>query len=217
MSRTVYKTEAELMETAQIRIENTRNQPIIKENMNRLGYGEEKLKKGEDYLAAAQSAYNFKKQEDFETKETSTKFNDLKESIGTQYKEHREIAKVVFKNTPNVLFKLGVNGKLSENYVKWNETINTFYSVSSADKTIQDALAAMAVTPEQVNKQKIDLVEMEKEHIDYVREKGESQEATAQKNKSFEDLKKWNSEFKAVAKIALKEHIQLLEALRIKA
>ena len=212
-----YRTNAELMESAQIKIENTRNQPVIKENMSRLGYDEEKLKKGEACLEAARSAYNFKKHEDYETKEVSIKFKTLKEAISEQYREHREIAKVLFKDTPDRLLRLGINGKVPDAYVKWLETVNTFYTVSGVDIQIKDALATMSVTTEQINKQKTDLVELEKEHIDFVRERGESQDATAQKNKAFDDLKDWLSNFKAIAKIALKEHPQLLEALLIKA
>jgi len=212
-----YKTEAEVLETSRIRFENTKNQPIIAENMAKYGYNEAKLTEGAKLLETAEGTYNFKKQEDHETKEINEHFKALKTSINTMYSKHREIAKIAYKKEPDVLLRLDINGKMPEGYVKWVETIKTFYVTSIGDQKIQAKLATLAVTGEELNKQKTDLEQLEHDRADYVREKGESQDATSQKDNAFDDLKEWMSEFKAVAKIALADHPQLLEALRIKA
>ena len=48
---------------------------------------------------------------------------------------------------------------------------------------------------------------------DYLREKGESQDATKQKDAAFRAIETWLSDFFAVARIALEDNPQLLEAL----
>jgi len=60
----------------------------------------------------------------------------------------------------------------------------------------------------------ITLVEaVEAAKFEYYREEGESQEATSQKNTDIEIIRNWMSEFFAIARIALKNKPQLLEAL----
>jgi len=46
-------------------------------------------------------------------------------------------------------------------------------------------------------------------------EKGEAQEATQQRNAAIEALDEWLSDFKVVARIALEDTPQLLEALNL--
>ena len=57
------------------------------------------------------------------------------------------------------------------------------------------------------------LEKLEKSRADYMKEKGESQNATQLKDESFRNLNRWMSDFYAVARIALKDNPQLLEAL----
>ena len=55
--------------------------------------------------------------------------------------------------------------------------------------------------------------ELETARAVYLRELGESQEATRTKDAAFAKIDDWMGEFYAVAKIALEEKPQLLEAL----
>jgi hypothetical protein len=217
MCKSDYHTDAEVLEISGIRLENTKNQPIIAKNMAKYGYNETKLNEGWSLLKAAKTAYNFKKQEEHETNEVKNNFDILKMSINILYSKHRKIAKVLFAKTSEELLRLGINGRLPENYVRWYETVNTFYVTCLGDQEIQNKLATMAVSAEQLNRQKANLKLLEQDRADYVRERGESRDATSKKDNAFDKLEKWMSEFKAVAKIALEEHPQLLEALRIKA
>ncbi|RRD60443.1 hypothetical protein [Tannerella forsythia] len=54
---------------------------------------------------------------------------------------------------------------------------------------------------------------MRQARADYLREKGESQDATKQKDAAFRAIETWLSDFFAVARIALEDNPQLLEAL----
>ena len=55
--------------------------------------------------------------------------------------------------------------------------------------------------------------EVEAARAAYLKEKGESQDATTIKDTAFAKLDDWMSEFYAVARIALEDNPQLLEAL----
>ena len=71
----------------------------------------------------------------------------------------------------------------------------------------------MKITAEQLNAANALIADVETTRADYLREKGESQNATQTKDASFAVLDDWMSEFYAVARIALEDQPQLLEAL----
>ncbi len=74
-------------------------------------------------------------------------------------------------------------------------------------------MARLAITPEQLTAGKTLLTELETARAEYLKEKGESQEATKIKDAAFAKMDDWMSEFYAVARIALEDKPQLLEAL----
>jgi hypothetical protein len=98
-------------------------------------------------------------------------------------------------------------------YVKWLETVRKFYTTSIADVEIQTKLSRLKITPDDLNAAKALIPEVETLRAAYLKEKGESQDATTLKDAAFAKLDAWMSEFYAVARIALEDNPQLLEAL----
>jgi hypothetical protein len=71
----------------------------------------------------------------------------------------------------------------------------------------------LKVTSEDLNAANTLISELEAARSEYLKEKGESQDSTKQKDAAFATLDDWMSEFYAVARIALEDNLQLLEAL----
>ncbi|MBN1252628.1 MAG: hypothetical protein JXA16_10865, partial [Bacteroidales bacterium] len=198
-----------------IRFENAENQPTIAEKLNEYGYTPEKLAQGKALKAKAEEAYNLKKKEENESIEIFNKFENKQKEISESYTKDRKITKIAYSKTSEVLKKVGINGAVPKSYVKWQETVKTFYNIAKENTEIQSKLATLNVNIEHITEMCNSITELEHLRADYLREKGESQDATNLKDKAFAELENWMREFKAIAKIALDEHSQLLEALKI--
>jgi len=95
------------------------------------------------------------------------------------------------------------------------ETIKTFYNGLQADSTLLGQLAILKVTPEDVTATLALITETEAARAAYLIEVGESQDATKNKDAAFAQIDLWMRDFYAVAKIALEDHPQLLEAVSL--
>ena len=128
---------------------------------------------------------------------------------------HRKKAKVNFRKDLETMKKLLIDGSMPRAYVSWLELIKKFYTEMLADTALQTKIARLKVTADDLTAANALLSEMETARSKYLIEKGESQDATNIKDSAFAELDDWMSEFYAVARIALEDNIQLLEALGV--
>ena len=206
-------SEAQLLENFSIALTNTEKQPIIATTMAEFGYDGPKIEEGKQLLGVTRQSFVFNKQEDDETNAARAAFIKIKSKVHDAYSLHRKKGKVVFKDDEVMLKKLGLTGTLSYAYIKWIESMKTFYREASADTEIQTKLARLKLSPEQIAEGQADITEMGAARAEYKREIGESQEATREKDLAFAKMDDWMSEFYSVAKIAMEEKPQLLESL----
>ena len=206
-------SEAATLEQYRVAFENVEKQPEIATVMTEFGYGPETVAEGKAMLGATRQAYETNKTEDDETSEAYNLFETKKEELAEIYSTDRKKAKVVFRNDPLTLERLGISGAMPRTYVRWLETVKTFYSEALADETIKNKLARLRVTADGLNAANTLIGELESARAGYLREKGESQEATKTKDAAFSQLDDWMRDFYDVARIALDEKPQLLEAL----
>ncbi|MDF1546465.1 MAG: hypothetical protein P1P88_01495 [Bacteroidales bacterium] len=216
MSKSNYLKDPENLEVTRVRLENAEQQPTISKLLAEYGYGAKKIAEGAAIRAKAEEAYNFKKIEDLESSEAHNKFKALQKKIDEIYSIDRKKGKTVFAKNKDILKRLGVNGSVPESYVKWYETVETYYRACLNDEAILQPQEILKVTSEHCTVVLNMIAEMKLLRTEYLREKGESQEATSIKDNAFSALDDWMREFKSVAKIALIDHPQLLEALKIK-
>jgi hypothetical protein len=206
-------TEAEVLERDRIALENVESQSEIAAIMAELGYDSEKITEGKGILTDTRTAFDSNKTEDDETSAAYAAFKSLSGQVADAYSIHRKKAKVVFRKDSLTLDKLGINGSIPQAYVKWLEVVKKFYSVSNADSDIQASLSRLRISIDDLNAGGTQISDLEAARAEYLREKGESQDATKAKDAAFDILDDWMSEFYAVAKIALEDNPQLLEAL----
>ncbi len=206
-------SESATLEYYRVALDNVLNQPVIASEMSELGYDSEEIQKGKNILSLTRKAYDANKTEDDETKEAHASFINLKTQLDDIFTVHRKKAKVVFRNDPLTAAKLGISTGKGRSYIKWIESLKNFYSITIADTDIQTQLVRLKITLEDLNGANTLITEVETARSLYLREKGESQEATQIKDQAFYQIDDWMSEFFAVAKIALEDKPQLLEAL----
>ncbi len=206
-------SEAATLERYRVALENVEAQTEIATIMAEFGYDNALIEEGKNLFNQTRQAYDFNTQEDDETSEAYSTFSEKREQLADTYSLHRKKAKVIFKNDQQILERLALTGSLPSAYVSWLETVKKFYKEVLKHGDLQTKLSRLKITAEELNATNTLIDELEAARAEYLREKGESQDATEAKDTAFAELDDWMSEFYAVAKIAMEDNIQLLEAL----
>ena len=215
MPRKKHKTEIQTLEDFRVALTNAVNQSEIATILAEFGYDSEEIAKGSKLLKKATDTYNLNKQEDNETIEARADFDTKVEELEELYSMHRKKGKVVFRKDELVLQKLGLSGSLPRSYVKRIEAIQIFYTELQADAILLDKLARLKITIKDIRLGLALISSIQQARTLYLREIGESQDATKTKDSAFAQLDDWMRDFFAVAKIAMEDNPQLLEALGI--
>lgn len=206
-------SQAQLLEQYRVALENATNQPEIAAALAELGYNSTKIDEGKALLATTREFFQQNQKEDDETTVAYANFSNKKTELEKIYASHRKKAKVIFRKDLITSEKLAITGTLAKAYIKWLETIKKFYTLTAADTTIQTQLAKLKITTQDITDANDKISQLENARAEYLKEEGESQDATKAKDNAFATMDDWMSEFYAVAKIALEDKPQLLEAL----
>ncbi|QIA08824.1 hypothetical protein [Draconibacterium halophilum] len=213
MASKLKNTEAALLENYRVALENAESQPEIAQELNEIGYSPEVISEGKAIYEETRLAYDTNKTEDDETSVASATFKEKRKELEDFFIVHRKKARVIFRNDEVTQEKLAIDHYPSGAYVKWLEQVKKFYTVAASDTEIQNKLARLAISVDEISQGNTLVSEIETARANYLREVGESQDATKAKDQAFMKLANWMQDFYAVAKIALEDKPQLLEAL----
>ncbi|MCU4155769.1 hypothetical protein J1N10_07250 [Carboxylicivirga sp. A043] len=179
--------------------------------MAEFGYGADELLVGKALQAEAQKCLDNNKKETDESRSAYQAFAEKQAVVDKRYRMQRKKAKVVFRNNPLMMQKLGVDGTVPANYIDWLDKVRVYCMAVAGSEEIQEALKRLKVTIEEISETQADIQELDMLRATYIREKGESQQATQVKDKALSDLDKWMRDFFAVARIAFDDQPQMLE------
>ena len=215
MSKRERITETATLERYRVALENVETQSEIATIMSEFGYDAAMIEEGKNLFTQTRQAYDENVKEDDETSQAYSDFMEKRGQLEDSYSLHRKKAKVIFRKDLETMKRLDLDGAMPRAYVSWLETVKKFYTEMLADTTLQEKIARLKVSVEDLNAANTLISELEAARSKYLIEKGESQDATNTKDDAFAELDDWMSEFYAVARIALEDNIQLLEALGV--
>jgi len=215
MSTRASRAESAILERYRVALENVTSQPEIATIMAEFGYDSALIEEGKNLFTQTRQAYDNNVKEDDETSQAYSNFMDKKKQLEDTYSLHRKKTKVIFRNEPEAMKRLVIDGTVPKAYVNWLEIVKKFYTEMLSDTALQTKLSRLKVSVEDLNAANTLKTELETARALYMKEKGESQDATTAKETVFAKLDSWMSEFYAVARIALEDNIQLLEALEV--
>jgi hypothetical protein len=215
MTKRRSRADSAILERYRVALENVEAQSEIAAIMAEFGYDSAMIEEGKQLFTKTREAYDVNLKEDDETSQAYSDFAKKRELLDETYTLHRKKAKVVFRKNLEIMKRLELDEAMPRVYVKWLEAIKKFYAEMGSDTSLQQKMARLKVTAEELNAAETLVNDLEAARSLYLREKGESQDATAEKDTAFSELEDWMSEFYAVARIALEDNIQLLEALGV--
>jgi hypothetical protein len=213
MANRPISSESAILEQARVALTNAQNQPVIANLIAEMGYDSEKLNEGQTVLSETEQAYDLNRKEDDESSAAYDAYASSKEDLDDHYRLLRKKAKVIFRDDPATMELLAVDGSIPAAHTRYMEMVSKFFKEVIPNEVLQQKLAVLKVTPEVLATGQSLIDEVKSNRATYLLEKGESQDATKLKDEAFAKLDDWMSEFYAVARIALDDRPQLLEAL----
>jgi len=214
MTNLSFLTEAELLETFRISLENTKNQPEIAAIMSEFGYPTEVIAEGDALLLEARKGYDLNKQEGDESSKAYADFLKAKQELIKMYSLDRKKVKVIFRDEPEILAQLALRGEMPATFINWIEGTKKLYQELSKNDELMKRTSPLKLSCDRVSEALNLISTVESARADYIRELGESKLSKVNKDHALAKLETWMREFYAVAKIALKEKEGLLKAIR---
>ncbi len=206
-------SESELMELYRVSLKNVESQEKIASAMESFGYDKTNIDKGRQLANAISLSYVKKQQK---TTEVIKAYNNFRAKYKIQseiYSLHRKRAKFIFKEEPHILNRLSIKNKMPKSYTKWIKCVKMFYSEIVSEDIVAKSRYGLKFNAEELEASNNLILDIEQSRSEYISRRGESQNITKEKNKCLKKLNDWMSEFYKIARIALKDNIQLMEAL----
>ncbi|MFK8270377.1 hypothetical protein [Capnocytophaga stomatis] len=211
--KTYYLSNEQMLQNFGAMFENLSKEGDLKTELAEYGYDDTKIAEGKALYDEARKTFDANIKETREETSASLAFQEKYQNVQKKYSTHRKKARIVFEDNEEALRQLKLKGSAARAIAAAMEEMRAFYQLLDTTPNLLTPLKQLKITEEDIKNQLQEFPEVEKAYATYLQEKGESQQATRDKNKAFEALDKWVSKFYKVAKIALEDRPQLLEAL----
>jgi hypothetical protein len=191
--------------------------PEIQTKLSAFGYTSERIVKGKQLLDKALSLMttNVKK---YGSQYGATDEQDkFLEATYARYMVTVKVSRVAFKGQTDMLTSLGVVGERPRSLSGWLRSARILYSNLLEMPEALQVLTGFGYTAERLQEELHDVEEVERLHIKQLSEKSAAQQSTQRRDEALDELCNWFSDFRAIARIALYDDPQLLEALGITA
>jgi len=210
-----YNNISSLLQSANLAIENARNDADLQKYLSQYGYTPERIQRGLTLYETAVAA-QARQQAKFGEKVAATAtLQETSVRAKKSYMRLLKLARIAFNGNAGVATKLRLNGPRKQSLSGWLFQARQFYSNAFSDPDLLGTLAEYGVTPLKLEEGQADIEAVVAANLAQDKAKGEAREATQVRDAAINALKNWLREFFAIAKIALEEDPQLLEILGV--
>jgi len=197
------------IEQADIILHNV-NHARIKALMDAYGYNASRFQQGTDLLNQLLLLQQSKKEE-YQTKhQIGRGLRANEEQMHRLFKDHRTLAKWVFRRDVDEYQRLGLHQPIAQHKAVKTEQIVSFYreALKTPEQLVHHGISQAEL--EQGQAMISSIIEARRQRLE---KKGEAEEVTQKRNQVRRDLRTWVADFRTVARIALRQEPQLMEAL----
>ncbi len=197
--------------SAQSAIYNAMEIPSVQEKVSKFGLTLKRLQEGNAIVNKAIMLHNTKHDIYGEKQEVASQLYTQENDTSKRFRKHVETVKLVFREDEATLAKFRISS-ISKKKDEWQLQANYFYSkaILYVDKLAKYQLPQEELAQNQASVEALIAIRNRRLQM-----KGEAEEATQKRNEAMKELNEWMKEFRAIARIALKDSPQLLEALGI--
>ena len=194
-------------------IENAQQAPAINEALALYGCDAARLEAGEMLLASAENRQAAQVKKYSEQYQATAALNEAKTAGDKHYGLHRRLAKLALRDDPEAQKALLLHERKKQALDPWLGQAGVFYKNALNNEAILAALAQYNITPEKLTEGQTAVNAVATLNAAQEKGKSEAQKATKQRDAALDALEDWYIEFRVLARIALEDDAQLLEAL----
>ena len=179
------------------------------------GYTPERIAEGKALLDAATSLMASQVEEYSDQYTASGEASKLWTEAYAKYMVTVKVARVAFKGQTDQLARFNATGKRSRSLSGWLRDARILYANLLDTPAALNTMAQFGYSEERLRLEQQEVNTVEALHSKQLGEKGEAQQTTLHRDKALDNICNWYSDFRAIARVALYEKPQLLEALGI--
>ncbi len=192
------------------------NSPQIIERMIPYGYTPERIQsEGRALWDKANELAIYHSKKYGEQFESTAQSQLLLEKAYQNYIVTLKIVRIAFKDNVELLKGLDATGKRSRSYSGWLKNSRVFYTNLLSNPAALDRLIMFNVTADRLTNELDEVNCFEELYTQELAGKADAQQSTVDRDQAFDELCNWYSDFRAIARIALYDKPQLLEAMGI--
>jgi hypothetical protein len=189
--------------------------PEIQEKLIPFGYTPERMGEGKGLLNKVTRLMTTQVEE---RSDQLIATDELVKSRITAYSDYMitlKVVRVAFVGQPELLQRFNATGRRNKSLSGWLRDARIFYTNLLNSPDALAVMVGFGYSAERLEKELQAVNAVEDLHSKRLSEKSGAQQATIERDEAFDELAKWYSSFRAIARIALYDKPQLLEALGI--
>jgi hypothetical protein len=213
------KMNGKIIATKLHKIENgilgAQNNSEIRSRMSVYGYTPERISEGRRLLDEVTGLMSAQVEEYGEQYVATDDLGKRWKSTYANYMITVKVVRVAFNGQPELLQGFNATGKRNRSLSGWLRDARILYINLLNSPEAITVMGNFGYSREKLNAELEDVNEVENLHSRQLSEKSSAQQATLDRDTAFDTLYKWYGDFRAIAKVAMFDKPQLLEALGI--
>ncbi len=209
------KSILERLNSMQLAVSNTFGDPRIKELVGSFGYTDEKLNEGKDLYTNALMTSNIQTASGGSQRDYTAKVIQAEKTARAAYQDLSKVARAIFKNDKAKLKMLGIAGKMPTRIGEFLGMAYTLFNNAEQVEDVKKELTKYGYTDKKITVEKQKITDYDVANQQQEAAKGSAQNSTREQDAALEKMDEWYAQYVKIAKVALKNHKELLEKLGI--
>ncbi|MRR51436.1 MAG: hypothetical protein EG825_11055 [Rhodocyclaceae bacterium] len=209
------KTIAEVLNLAQVAINNSLKDPYILKLVSEYGYTAIRLKQGQALLENAKQSVNLHAQLSGAQQDTTAKVTKVTKEAHAAYQALAKVSRAIWLRDRAMLETLGIKGAMPKTTAGFLQAAYTLFDNAQGNADSFKELAEYGYTKAKlaVERKKIEAYDSFNQLQEAA--KGTAQDAAKAQLKAMSDLNDWMARYVKIAKVALRDRRQLLEKIGV--
>ena len=196
---------------AQTAINNATEQRTIQKKLNAYGFNAKRMQEGKALLNQAILLQHEKNNCYGEKQELARELRTQLQETRQAFSHHVATVRLAFRNDPSTLAKFQVN-RVATKQNEWQAQARYFYTKAAG---YAEVLAGYQLPQSELAQNQASVEALMALRNRRLQLKGEAEEATRTRDLGMQALRRWMREFYSIARLALQDSPQLLEALGV--